>query len=121
MFRPSPNSTYAGSPDPPFFLVYRLPLAVTKNTPFQGFFGKSSRDYTFRPPPPPKYAAPLCMWVRKGRSGVALITLDGRLPFPDSVGGIFPGPATTQKVDQGIEWFSQLAGLQWLYSFEHVD
>ena len=27
---------------------------------------------------------------------------------------IFPGPATTQKVYQGIEWFSQLAGLQWL-------
>ena len=38
------------------------------------------------------------------------ITLDPRLPFPDSVGGIFPGAATTQ----GIEWFSQLAGLQWL-------
>ena len=80
--------------------------------------------------------------------------LDPRLPFPDSVGGIFPGPATTQKVYQavapersaetkvgggggqvlfvinglphqsfvylecsrrhcyqGIEWFSQLAGL----------
>ena len=32
------------------------------------------------------------------------ITLDHRLQFPDSVGGIFPGPATTQ----GIEWFSQL-------------
>ena len=43
-----------------------------------------------------------------------IITLDPRLPFPDSVGGIFPGPATTQKVYQGIEWFSQLAGLQWL-------
>ena len=46
------------------------------------------------------------------------ITLDPRLPFPDSVGGIVPqaGPATvtTQKVYQGIEWFSQLAGLQWL-------
>ena len=40
------------------------------------------------------------------------ITLDPRLPFPDSVGGIFPGPATTQKVYQGIEWFSQQAGLQ---------
>ena len=40
------------------------------------------------------------------------ITLDPRLPFPDSVGGIFPGPATTQKVYQSIEWFSQLAGLQ---------
>ena len=42
------------------------------------------------------------------------ITLDPRLPFPDSVGGIFPGPATTQKVYQGIEWFSQMTGLQWL-------
>ena len=40
------------------------------------------------------------------------ITLDPRLPFPDSVGEIFPGPATTQKVYQGIEWSSQLAGLQ---------
>ena len=38
--------------------------------------------------------------------------LDPRLPFTDSVGGIFPGPATTQKVYRGIEWFSQLAGLQ---------
>ena len=38
------------------------------------------------------------------------ITLDPSFPFPDSAGGIFPGPATTQ----GIEWFSQLAGLQWL-------
>ena len=26
---------------------------------------------------------------------------DPRLPFPDSVGEIFPGPATTQKVYQG--------------------
>ena len=42
------------------------------------------------------------------------ITLDTRFPFPNSVGGIFPGPATTQKVHQGIEWFSQLAGLQQL-------
>ena len=40
------------------------------------------------------------------------MTLDPRSPFPDSVGGIIPGPATTQKVYQGIEWFSQLAGLQ---------
>ena len=40
------------------------------------------------------------------------ITLDPRLPLPDSVGGFFPGPATTQKVYQGIEWFSQLAELQ---------
>ena len=44
------------------------------------------------------------------------MTLDPRSPFPDSVWGIIPGPATTQKVYQGIEWFSQLAGLQlqWL-------
>ena len=39
------------------------------------------------------------------------------LPFPDSVGGIFPGLATAQKVYQGIEWFSQLVGLQWLTVF----
>ena len=37
--------------------------------------------------------------------GQHIITLDPRLPFPDSVGGIFPGPATTQKVYYGIEWF----------------
>ena len=42
------------------------------------------------------------------------MTLDPRLPFPKSVGGIFHSPVTTQKVYQGIEWFSQLAGLQWL-------
>ena len=48
------------------------------------------------------------------------ITLDPRLPLPDSVGGIFPGPATTQKVYQGIEWFSQLAATM-NDSFEHVD
>ena len=41
-----------------------------------------------------------------------IITLDLHLPFPGSVGGIFPAPATTQKVYQGIKWFSQLAGLQ---------
>ena len=34
------------------------------------------------------------------------ITLDRRLPFPNSVGGIFPGPVSTD------EWFSQLAGPQ---------
>ena len=37
-------------------------------------------------------------------------TLDPRLPFPNSVGGIFPGPATTQKVYQGIEWFPSWQG-----------
>ena len=42
------------------------------------------------------------------------ITLALRLPSPDSVGGSFPGPATTQKFYQGIDWSSQLAGLQWL-------
>ena len=30
------------------------------------------------------------------------------------VGGIFPRPATIKKVYQSIEWFSHLAGLQWL-------
>ena len=52
-----------------------------------------------------------------GRNSQVSITLDPRLPFPDSVGGIFPGPATTQKVYQGIEWFSLLVELL----FEHVD
>ena len=48
------------------------------------------------------------------------ITLDPRLPFPDSVGGIFPGPATIQRVYHGIECFSQLAATM-NDSFEHVD
>ena len=48
------------------------------------------------------------------------IMSDPRLPFPDSVGGILPGPATTQKVYQGIEWFSQLTATT-NDSFEHVD
>ena len=59
------------------------------------------------------------MIVRKSRSGVNPfrernydITFDPRLPFPDSVGGIFSGPATTQNIYQGIKWFSQLAELQ---------
>ena len=52
--------------------------------------------------------------------GPVHITLDPRLPFPDSVGWIFPCPATTQKVYQGIEWFSQLAATM-NGSFEHVD
>ena len=55
------------------------------------------------------------------RSHLPVITLDPRLPFPDSVRGIFPGPAATQKVYQGIEWFSQLAGATMIDSFEHVD
>ena len=42
-------------------------------------------------------------------------TIDPRLPFPHSVGGIFPGPATTQKIYQGIEWFSQLAATIYLF------
>ena len=52
-----------------------------------------------------------------------IITLDPRLPFTDSVGGIFPGPATTQKVYQGIEWFSEFpaGGAMMIDSFEHVD
>ena len=42
-----------------------------------------------------------------GGGGEESITLDPRLPFSRySVGGTFPGPATTQKVYQGIEWFS---------------
>ena len=43
------------------------------------------------------------------------ILLDPRLP--SWLGGIFPGPATTQ----GIEWFSQLAGLQWLTVFSMLN
>ena len=31
------------------------------------------------------------------------ITLDPRLPFPNSVWEFFPGPAPTKKVYQGIE------------------
>ena len=63
------------------------------------------------------------MWLLHGNYGVipgaslkvvTYITLDPRLLFPDSVGGMFPGPATTQKFYQGIEWFSQLVGLQCL-------
>ena len=37
------------------------------------------------------------------------ITLDPRLPFPDSVGGIF---LVQPLLTKGMEWFSQLAGLQ---------
>ena len=50
-----------------------------------------------------------------------VITLDPRLPFPDSIGGIFPGPATSQKVYQGIEWFSPATGATMIDSFEHVN
>ena len=42
------------------------------------------------------------------------ITLDPRLQFPRLSRRNFLGPATTQKVYQGIERFSQLAGLQQL-------
>ena len=49
-----------------------------------------------------------------------LIMLDSRLPFPDSVEGIFPGPATTQKVYQDMDWFSQLAATM-NDSLEYVD
>ena len=38
------------------------------------------------------------------------ITLDPHLPFPGSDGGIFPGPATTQKVYQSIKWFTSWWG-----------
>ena len=48
------------------------------------------------------------------------ITLDPRLPFPDSVGEMYPGPATTQKVHHGINGF-QAGGATMIDSFEHVD
>ena len=48
------------------------------------------------------------------------ITLDLRLPFPDSVGGIFPGSAT-QKLYQGIECFFPPGVATMIDSFEHVD
>ena len=38
------------------------------------------------------------------------ITLDTRLPIPDSVGEMFPGPATIQKVYQGIHSFPSWRG-----------
>ena len=47
------------------------------------------------------------------------ITLDPRLPFLDSVGGIFSGQATTQKV---YGWMVFPAGGATLIdSFEHID
>ena len=52
-------------------------------------------------------------WMSLRASRLINITLHPRLLFP-WLGQIFPGPATTQKVYQGIEWFSQLTGLQWL-------
>ena len=47
--------------------------------------------------------------------------LDPRLPFPDSVGGICPGPPTTQNVFQGIELLPSWRGYTMIDSFEHVD
>ena len=44
------------------------------------------------------------------RMKAANITLDPRLPFPESVGGIVPGPATTRKGYQGIECFFLAGG-----------
>ena len=41
--------------------------------------------------------------------------------FPDSVKGIFPGPATTQKVYQGIDWIFPVGGATMIDSFQHVD
>ena len=58
-------------------------------------------------PPPPPPCRP-----RNNHVDPVNITLDHRLPFTDSVGGLFPGPTTTQKDYQGVEWVSQLAGLQ---------
>ena len=47
--------------------------------------------------------------------------LDPRLPFPDSVGGIFPGPATTQKSLSGDWMVFPAGGATTIDSFEHVD
>ena len=60
---------------------------------------------------PFRYSILFC-WATRCRHH-SPITLAPRLPFP-RLRGIFPGPATTQNVYQGIEWFSQLAGIQWL-------
>ena len=54
----------------------------------------------------------LALFSRHGRS-VKLdvtVTLDPRLPFLDSVGGIFPGPATTQKVFRVLNGFPSWRG-----------
>ena len=48
-----------------------------------------------------------------------IITLDTRLPFPDSVRGMFPGPATIQKVYQGI--VIPAGGATMIDGFEHVE
>ena len=44
----------------------------------------------------------ICSGVASEPPQVVHITLDPGLPFTDSVGGMFPGPATTQTVYQGI-------------------
>ena len=49
-----------------------------------------------------------------------MIMLDPLLPFPDSVGGIFPGPATTPKSIRGLNGFAA-GGATTIYIFEHVD
>ena len=48
-----------------------------------------------------------------------IITLDTRLPFPDSVRGMFPGPAPIQKVYQGI--VIPAGGATMIDGFEHVE
>ena len=69
-----PGGTYAHSPSAVSpYLGYWLPLAITKNTPFPYFLGKSSRDYGQNTPFPekmgtPMHAAPLC--IRLGGPGV---------------------------------------------------
>ena len=49
------------------------------------------------------------------------ITLDPRLPFPDSVGRIIPGAATTQKSLPGYWMVFPAGGATLIDSFEHVD
>ena len=62
------------------------------------------------PPPQSRKGGIFSLSSYKKLTLLESITLDPRVTFP----GIFPGPATTKKVYQGIEWFSQLVGLQWL-------
>ena len=48
------------------------------------------------------------------------VMLDPRLPFPDLVREIFPGPATIQNVYQGINGFPSWRGYN-DWQFQHVD
>ena len=50
------------------------------------------------------------------------ITLDPRLPFPDSVGGIFPGPCShSSKSVSGYLMVFPAGGATIIDSFERVD